>query len=85
MRRGASDVGQSRLRGTEVHREHLQQSAPAARIVPAQNPDCLIEVDGGVNTTNAPMLFEAGADVLVAGNAVFKSDNPLQTIMDLKR
>ncbi len=50
-----------------------------------KNPDCLIEVDGGVNTTNAPMLFEAGADVLVAGNAVFKSDNPLQTIMDLKR
>ena len=50
-----------------------------------KNPDCLIEVDGGVNTTNAPLLFEAGADVLVAGNAVFKSDNPLQTIMDLKR
>lgn len=50
-----------------------------------KNPDCLIEVDGGVNTTNAPLLFEAGADVLVAGNAVFKSDNPAQTIHDLKQ
>lgn len=50
-----------------------------------KNPSCLIEVDGGVNTTNAPLLFEAGADVLVAGNAVFKSDNPQQTIIDLKR
>ena len=48
-------------------------------------PDCLIEVDGGVNTANAPLLFEAGADVLVAGNAVFKSDNPIQTIHDLKQ
>lgn len=50
-----------------------------------KNPHCLIEVDGGVNTTNAPLLFEAGADVLVAGNAVFKSDNPAQTIHDLKQ
>ena len=50
-----------------------------------KNPQCLIEVDGGVNTGNAPKLFEAGADVLVAGNAVFKSENPMQTIIDLKR
>lgn len=50
-----------------------------------KNPGCLIEVDGGVNTTNAPLLYEAGADVLVAGNAVFKSANPQQTIIELKR
>ncbi len=50
-----------------------------------KNPLCLIEVDGGVNTSNAPLLFDAGADVLVAGNAVFKSDNPQQTIHDLKQ
>lgn len=50
-----------------------------------KNPQCLIEIDGGVNTTNAPLLYEAGADVLVAGNAVFKSDNPQQTILELKR
>ena len=50
-----------------------------------KNPQCLIEVDGGVNTSNAPLLYQAGADVLVAGNAVFKSDNPLQTIIELKK
>ena len=44
----------------------------------------LIEVDGGVNTKNAKALFEAGADVLVAGTAVFKSENPLETIKLIK-
>ncbi len=43
-----------------------------------------IEVDGGVNLDNAPKLIEAGADVLVAGSFVFGSDNPSQTISDLK-
>ena len=50
-----------------------------------KNPQCLIEVDGGVNLQNAPLLFEAGADVLVAGNAVFKSENPQKTIHDMKQ
>lgn len=55
------------------------------QILDRKNPQCLIEIDGGVNTTNAPLLYEAGADVLVAGNAVFKSENPMQTIIDLKK
>lgn len=50
-----------------------------------KNPCCLIEVDGGVNLHNASLLYDAGADVLVAGNAVFKSENPVQTIHDMKR
>ena len=49
-----------------------------------QGLDTLIEVDGGVNTENAASLFEAGADVLVAGNAVFKSEDPETTIRILK-
>ena len=48
------------------------------------NSTALIEIDGGVNTENAPKLFEAGADVLVAGNAVFVSENPERTIELLK-
>jgi ribulose-phosphate 3-epimerase len=44
----------------------------------------IIEIDGGVNSTNAPKLIEAGADALVAGSFVFKSTNPTQTIEDLK-
>ena len=50
-----------------------------------KNPQCLIEIDGGVNLQNAPLLFEVGADVLVAGNAVFKSDNPIETIRLMKK
>ena len=49
-----------------------------------QGLDTMIEVDGGVNPENAAALFEAGADVLVAGNAVFKSENPEETILLLK-
>ncbi|MBF0694262.1 MAG: ribulose-phosphate 3-epimerase [Flavobacterium sp.] len=45
----------------------------------------LIEIDGGVNDKNAPALVTAGADVLVAGNFVFKSSDPSQTITDLKK
>lgn len=49
------------------------------------NPNILIEVDGGVNDKNAAKLFESGADILVAGSFVFKSDDPAQTIANLKR
>ncbi|MAR39146.1 MAG: ribulose-phosphate 3-epimerase [Flavobacteriales bacterium] len=46
--------------------------------------DFIIEIDGGVNSTNAPKLIESGADALVAGSFVFKSENPTKTIEDLK-
>lgn len=45
----------------------------------------LIEVDGGVTIENAASIVEAGADVLVAGNTVFKSADPAKTIDELKR
>lgn len=44
-----------------------------------------IEIDGGVNAKNAPLLIEAGADVLVAGSFVFSSENPMETIAKLKQ
>ena len=43
-----------------------------------------IEIDGGVNIDNAKKLIDAGADVLVAGSFVFRSENPTKTISDLK-
>lgn len=46
--------------------------------------DTLIQVDGGVNTETGKRLVEAGADVLVAGNFVFKAPDPAQAIRDLK-
>ncbi len=43
-----------------------------------------IEIDGGVGLQNAEKLLQAGADVLVAGSSVFKSENPMDTISKLK-
>ena len=45
----------------------------------------LIEIDGGVTNKNARQLAEAGADVLVAGSYVFKAENPIATVADLKQ
>ena len=44
----------------------------------------LIEVDGGVSIDNAATLFAAGADVLVAGSAVFGADSPMEAIRSMK-
>jgi ribulose-phosphate 3-epimerase len=47
------------------------------------NPNLFIEIDGGVNLQNAADLITAGANVLVAGNFVFSSNDPVQTISSL--
>ena len=49
-----------------------------------KNATTLIEIDGGVNATNASKLVEAGADVLVAGSFVFSAENPTDTIKNLR-
>ncbi|MCF8227520.1 MAG: ribulose-phosphate 3-epimerase [Bacteroidales bacterium] len=49
-----------------------------------KDTDTLIEVDGGVTLENFKKLTEAGADILVAGNTVFSSDDPAKTIKQLK-
>ena len=53
-------------------------------LITKKNAKTIIEIDGGVTDKNAKQLVAAGADVLVAGNFVFKSSNPTQTIADLK-
>ena len=55
------------------------------KLIKEQNLATLIEIDGGVNTKNSSLLYEIGADVLVAGSAVFASENPTQTIEELKK
>ena len=50
----------------------------------AAGTNTLIEIDGGVSLSNAKLLTDAGADVLVAGNTVFGSANPIETITELK-
>lgn len=52
-------------------------------LINAKKAKTLIEIDGGVTSENAAALVQAGADVLVAGSFVFKSENPSQTIADL--
>ncbi len=49
------------------------------------NPDLYIEIDGGVDASNASKLTEAGANVLVAGSSVFKADNPSDMVNRLKQ
>lgn len=53
-------------------------------LIQKNNAGTLIEVDGGVNYEVGKKLYEAGADVLVAGSFVFGSDNPIETISKLK-
>lgn len=54
-------------------------------IITRNGANTLIEIDGGVTDKNAKQLVEAGADVLVAGNYVFKASNPTETITGLKK
>jgi ribulose-phosphate 3-epimerase len=54
------------------------------KMIDDQKLNVKIEVDGGVTLENAPGIIKAGADVLVAGNTVFKSADPKKTILQLK-
>ena len=54
------------------------------KLIDRKGLSTLIEVDGGVNAETGKRLVEAGADVLVAGNYVFKSPDPVETIRQLK-
>ena len=54
-------------------------------MIDREGSKALIEIDGGGTVESAPLLFNAGADVLVAGSTVFKSDDPIKTIELLKK
>jgi ribulose-phosphate 3-epimerase len=70
--------GQSFIENTYDKIKALKQ------LIERKQANCLIEVDGGVNTANYKKLIQAGADILVAGNAVFAAENPIETIKELK-
>ena len=70
--------------GQKIIENTYKKIRETKELILENNSTALIEIDGGVNTENAPKLFEAGADVLVAGNAVFASENPERTIELLK-
>tara|TARA_B100000508_G_C11442656_1_gene269630 strand:- start:534 stop:1187 length:654 start_codon:yes stop_codon:yes gene_type:complete len=62
----------------------LKKTNQLRELIMAKNSNALIEIDGGVTDQNARQLIDAGANVLVAGSHIFKSDNPKETIRILK-
>ena len=71
--------GQSFIEHTYTKIKQLRE------IITRNQANTLIEIDGGVTDQNAAQLVAAGADVLVAGNYVFKAVNPKETIQNLKK
>ena len=62
----------------------FKKIAQLREMITRNEASVLIEVDGGVNPENAPLLQRAGADVLVAGSSVFKSPDMIQAVRQLK-
>jgi ribulose-phosphate 3-epimerase len=54
------------------------------KLIDISGSGAMIQVDGGVNLSNSAKLYSEGVDVLVAGNSVFSSDNPANTIKKIK-
>ncbi len=71
--------GQSFIENTYAKIKALKE------LITKKGAPTLIEIDGGVSSSNAKALKDAGADVLVAGSFVFKSTNPIETIKELKK
>lgn len=69
--------------GQKFIKETYSRIAELKTIIEDENPDCLIEIDGGVSPENARSLFDAGVHILVAGSSVFNSEHPQKTIEDM--
>lgn len=70
--------------GQEFIYNSLKKVRQLKQMILEHNSSALIQVDGGVTFQTAPMLVEAGVDVLVSGNTVFKAPNPIEAIRELK-
>ncbi|AYD46696.1 MAG TPA: ribulose-phosphate 3-epimerase [Arachidicoccus soli] len=69
--------GQSFIEHTLIKIKELR------KMIEDKDLNTLIEIDGGVTQENAKIIFDAGANILVAGSSVFKAENPKQAIVDL--
>lgn len=65
--------------------EILAKTRRLRRMIDESGSKALIQIDGGVNAETAPLLVEAGADVLVSGSYIFKAADQIATIHDLKQ
>lgn len=70
--------------GQKFIEQTFRKVAELKSMIEQQGSSAIIQVDGGVDTTNAKALYDAGADCLVAGSAVFRSKDPLLAIESLK-
>lgn len=71
--------------GQKFIEQAVEKVTELKQMIKDTGSSALIEIDGGVNLETGKRLVDAGADALVAGSFVFKSDNPEQTIADLKQ
>lgn len=71
--------------GQKFIQSSYNKISSARELINQKNKKCLIEVDGGVDLHNAEKLYLSGADVLVAGNSVFGSNNPLNMISQIRQ
>lgn len=63
----------------------VEKTSRLKKMIEEKGSNALIQIDGGVNDKTAPLLVEAGADVLVSGSYIFKAADPIKTIHDLKK
>jgi ribulose-phosphate 3-epimerase len=70
--------------GQKFIQNTVQKVIKLRRLIDEKHADALIEIDGGINLETGKLLFEAGADVLVAGSFVFGAENPASAIYQLK-
>ena len=70
--------------GQKFINETYEKIEETKKLINLKNKSCLIEVDGGVDISNAGKLYKSGADILVAGNAVFSAKNPSEMIKEIR-
>jgi len=70
--------------GQKLINETYEKIEETKKLINLKNKSCLIEVDGGVDISNAGKLYKSGADILVAGNAVFSAKNPSEMIKEIR-
>ena len=71
--------------GQKFIEETYERVAAVRKEIVAQGLDCKIQVDGGVSAANSKKLIECGAEILVAGSAVFKAEDPQAVISEMKK
>lgn len=71
--------------GQKFIEETYERVAAVRKEIVAQGLDCMIQVDGGVSAANSKKLIGCGAEILVAGSAVFKAEDPQAVISEMKK